>query len=81
MLYQDLRAEMFRQGCKMPDVAAAIGVSGTGTSLRFNGHRDFTTAEAYTILDLLGLPYADFTHYFPPNGIRGMELQPGLASA
>lgn len=81
MLYRKLRAEMFAQDKKMPDVQKAIGRGSSYVSACFTGKNDFSLAEAYLILDLLCLPYLDLPKYFPPNGIDGMQLQPGALSA
>lgn len=81
MLYRKLRAEMFAQEKKMPDIQKVISRGSSYVSACFNGKNEFTMAEAYLILDMLGLPYLDLPKYFPPAGIDGMQLQPGALSA
>lgn len=81
MLYRNLRAELTRQGLQIGDLGRAIDKCHSSVSLRMCGHTPFTMEEAYTIMDFLGLPYLDLPKYFPPKGIDGMQLQPGMLSA
>lgn len=81
MLYLNLRAELTRQGKQVRDLCPVIGMCVSSVSLRMCGHADFTIADAYAILEFLGLPFADLPKYFPPKGIDGLQLQPGALSA
>lgn len=65
-LYGELRMLMKANGMDTEQTARRIGRRTSYFSQRMNGHASFTVAEAYTLLDLFGVPHERLHEVFPP---------------
>lgn len=72
--HKRLRAAMCAAGVTGQDIARRLDCSGNSVSARMTGRVPWSMSDAYTILDMLGLPSDQIYTYFPPGGIDPPEV-------
>ena len=69
MRFHRLREAMASQRVRGQDVANYLGISPQAFSRRLTAQLPFSLADAYKIMDYLGLPHEAIYDYFPPMGL------------
>lgn len=70
MIYGRLHNELRAQRISTTELGRVIGTSHAGVSRRMNGKTPWTIAEAYKVLNYLGIDQTLVFDYFPPGGIE-----------
>lgn len=64
-IYYELRKEMYAQHIRQEDIADRIGKCNSYVSERLSGLRDWTIADAWTIMEMMDIPVEKFHVFFP----------------
>ena len=67
-LFLKLRGAIAIAGITQEEVGEALKLNRSAISYRLSGKYKWNIDEVYTVCDLLKIPYAEISTYFPKNG-------------
>ena len=67
--YAKLNGKLYEDGIKQSELCEQMNKSQTWMTNRMSKDGCFTVDEGYQILEILHIPFAQFTEYFPRGGV------------